>query len=71
MEAGEVHQGVGGEEEVRSKNSDSVEVGQHDEAHGGPEYQEVSPEGVIVGVVTLLKETDAGVDVVLTNRLKE
>ena len=69
VEAGEVHQGVGGEEEVRGDHPDGVELGDHDEAHGDNEHQDVAPPGVVVGVKSFRKPRYSGVDSVLPNSL--
>ena len=71
METREVHQGVGGQEEVGGQNTDSVEVSQHDKSHGGSENEDVSSEGVVVGVITFLEEVKARVDVVLADCLED
>ena len=71
MEAGEVHQGVSGKEEVRGDHADSVELGDHDEAHSDGEHEDVAPPGVVVGIESLREPRDAGVDTILTDSLEE
>ena len=43
VEAGEVHEGVGGQEEVGGDHGDGVELGEHGEASGHQEDQDVPP----------------------------
>ena len=69
VEAGEVHQGIGGEEEVRGDHPDGVELGDHDEAHGDKEHEDVAPPGVVVGVKSFREPSYTGVDSVLSDSL--
>ncbi len=71
MEAGEVHQGVGGKEEVGGDHANGVELGDHDEAHSDGKHEYVAPPGVVVGIESLREPRDAGVDTVLTDSLGE
>ena len=69
METRQVHQRVRCEEEVGGKDTDGVEVGQHDEPHGGHEDEDVAAERIIVGIVAFLEEVHSRVDIVLPDRL--
>ena len=64
MEDGEVHERVGGEEEVGGDDGDFVEAGDHAEAKGDHEAEDVSAPGVVVGVAPLREEEHAWVDLV-------
>ena len=70
MEDGEVHEGVGREEEVGGDDGDGVEAGDHAEAEGDDEAEEVAAPGVVVGVAPLGEEVRAGVDLVHAHGLR-
>ena len=70
MEAGEVHQGIGGEEEVGGDYTDGVQLGDHDEAHGDEEHEDVASPRVVVGVESLGEPGDAGIDAILSDSLE-
>ena len=70
MEARQVHQSVGGKEEVGGDHTDGVKLGHHDETHGDNEDEDVASPGIIVGVEALGKPVDAGIDSVLPDRLE-
>ena len=69
VEAGKVHQGVRGEEEVGGNHPDCVELGNHDEAHSDKEHKDVASPGIVVGVESLREPSDTGVDTILTDSL--
>ena len=69
VEAGEVHQGVRGEEEVGGNHPNGVELGDHDEAHRDEEHEDVASPGIVVGVESLREPRDTGVDTILTDSL--
>ena len=70
VEDGEVHEGVGREEEVGGDDGDLVETGDHAEAEGDEEAEDVAAPGVVVGVAALGEPVHAGVDLVQAHGLK-
>ncbi len=70
MEAAEVHEGVGGQEEVGRDDGDPVQGGDHSKAHGDKEHQQVASIGIVVGSVASGEEKHAGIQPIFTHRLK-
>ena len=71
MEAGEVHQGVRGEEEVGGNHPNGIKLGDHDEAHRDDKHKDVASPGIVVGVKSLRKPRDTWIDAILSDSLEK